>query len=138
MAIDPIMVEITFAALCCWREDRSGNNAERLAQLSCIRNRVKAHWVPENKYQDVVCQPWQFSAMTAKGDPNLIKFPKSDGPNWIQILTLAESIVVDMVQDSVGGACFYFSAPITEPPHAWGNVEKTVDVGALHFYKSVR
>ena len=73
--------------------------------------------------------------MTAKGDPNLVKFPKSDDPLWNLILQLADEVVSDQIEDTTGGAVFYFSAPITEPPHAWGNVTKTADIGALHFFK---
>jgi N-acetylmuramoyl-L-alanine amidase len=128
-------IDIVFAALCCWREARGCSDAERLAQLCVIRNRVHAGWLGDYTYQDAVCHPWQFSGLTAKGDANLVKFPKSEDRHWIRILELAEEVVSGRAVDPTGGAVFYFSKPLTAPPAAWGNVKHCVDVGELHFYR---
>lgn len=129
-------IDIFFAALCCWREDRGGSPEERLGQLCVIRNRVRADWLKDNTYQDVVEHPYQFSAMSDPGDPNLIKNPRSTDPAWLSILPLAEQVILGQQADITSGAVFYYSDPLTQPPHGWGPVVHSCDIGKLHFFQS--
>lgn len=130
-------VDIVFAALCTWREARGEVEASKLGVLCVLRNRFRARWIDDDTYQDVCEHPWQFSGMTAKGDPNLSKWPASREGSWLDCLRLAELVVLDRVEDSTGGAVFYHDISIPAAPHAWGPVAETLRVGRLVFYRGI-
>lgn len=133
--MDQKEVDIVIAALCCWREARGETTAAKTAQLCCVRNRVKAHWINDWNFQDVCEHPWQFSGMTAKGDPNLSVWPKSTDPTWKECLMLADDVVNERRDDPTGGAVFYHDVSIPTAPAVWGKVTETMQVGRLVFYR---
>ncbi len=130
-------IDIIFCALCLWREARGELESVRIGAACVIRNRVRVSWIGDNNYQDVVTHPWQFSGLTAKGDPNLSKFPASNEGAWINCLTVADSIVRDQIADVTGGAVFYHDISIPGPPEAWGEVIQTAQLGRIKFYRPV-
>lgn len=128
-------LDIFFAALCCWREARGEDFKTKCAIIGVMQNRADMKWAGRSTVQDIVCQPWQFSGMTAKGDPNLVKFPKAGDQAWKDCLDAAESILGDGGIDLSRGAVFYHDVSIPGPPTAWGPVEKTVQLGRIVFYR---
>jgi len=116
-------------ALTLWREARGASHAARIGIASVIRNRT----TPRKDVVAVCTQPWQFSSMTAPGDPNLIHWPATGDPQMQDCLSIAAQT---LGPDTTAGATFYFTAPLTEPPKAWGNVVGTVTIDGVHFYKS--
>ena len=134
--MDQQTIDVVFAALCCWREARGEGFTAKVAQIWCQRNRVQAHWIHDNTYQDVACHPHQFSGLTQPGDPNLVKFPESSDPSWKDCVRAAEGIIItDLYDDSTKGAVYYHDISISGAPAVWGPVTKTVQVGRLVFYK---
>jgi len=131
-------IDIVFAALCAWREAQGEVEAGKIAVLCVIRNRVRKNWIHDSNFQDVCCHPWQFSAMTARGDPNLIKWPDSKDLAWLDCIRLAELIVTDRISDQTGGSEFYHDASISGPPAGWGSVEEQARIGRLVFYRGTK
>ncbi len=129
-------VDAVFAALCLWKEARGEPLAAKVAQVWVQRNRVEAHWIHDECYQDVASHPYQFSGMTAPGDPNLAKLPESSDLAWRACLAVVEMVMVATPeQDSTQGAVFYHDISIPGAPAAWGPVVRTNQLGRLVFYK---
>lgn len=119
-------------ALCIWREARNQTWNAKLGVAHVVRNRCKL--APAQGFQisiiGNILKPYAFSSFNAN-DVNSKKWPEPDDPSWIQSLRVARSTE----DDPTKGAVFYFSKPLTEPPHAWGKVEHCIDIDDLHFYK---
>ena len=136
--IDQKTIDVIFAALCCWREARGEPFEVKVAQIWCQRNRVEAHWIHDNTYQDVACHPHQFSGLTQPGDPNLVKFPESSDHSWQDCILVAEGVTVNnSYPDPTQHAVFYHDVSIKEAPAVWGPVTRSVQVGRLVFYRAV-
>lgn len=122
-------------ALCLWREARGEGNSGMTAVGCVIRNRVTR----DNKsYYAEVVKPWQFSSITAKGDPQLVLFPDALDGSWQQAVLVAGNIIGDVVSDITGGATLYFDDSIPFP-RSWNPaaVQATVKLGRLNFYKEI-
>lgn len=121
-------------ALCIWREARGEPHAAKLGVAWTIKNRCLV--APAQGFRfDIphnVLKPGAFSSFL-QGDPNSARYPESSDPSWIDSLKAAESVEAD----PTGGAVFYFSRPLTEPPHDWGEVTGTATIGGLHFYRCI-
>jgi spore germination cell wall hydrolase CwlJ-like protein len=121
-------------ALCVWREARGEPSAAKLGVAWVVRNRCAM--APAQGFKpDVagnVLKPWAFSSFMT-GDPNSRLYPGPNDRAWRDSLAAAQSDD----PDPTGGAVFYYSAPVTEPPNAWGDVEHAADIGRLRFYRIV-
>ncbi len=124
--------EILLAALCVWREARGESIAAKRGVIDVLNNRCRM--APAQGFcksiRDNILKPFAFSSFNP-GDPNATKYPIANEPAWLDSVHVAQTFA----PDSTGGAVFYFSAPLTAPPHAWGPVEHTVTIGGLHFYR---
>ena len=127
-------------ALCVWRESRGEPLASKVGVVWTILNRCHTPgqgFAPNVKGN--ILKPWAFSSFM-EGDPNATKYPEESDPSWQDSLQAASGY--GMI-DPIFGAVFYYSLPLTAPPvkHdgtcAWGNVEHTVTIGRLNFYKIV-
>jgi spore germination cell wall hydrolase CwlJ-like protein len=139
--MDQLVVNVIFLALCIWREARGEDIPTKTAVAWVIKNRVDRKWGRQETFQDVVTAPWQFSGMSAIGDPNLVRYPKSSDQTWRDSLAIANQIVrlqgMDTSKmDTTNGAVFYHDITIKTSPSAWGSVEKTLESGRIVFYKS--
>lgn len=128
-------------ALAIWRESRDQPLTAKIGVGCVIRNRMAASpaqgWPAD--YAGNILKPWQFSSFNAN-DPNAAKFPQpSQAADWaaFQDCCTAAEAVMGGCPDATKGATFYFSAPITEPPPAWGKVQQTESLGGLSFWKLV-
>ncbi len=119
------------AALCVWREARGEVADAKLGVAWVLKNRCKM--APAQGFKpDIagnVLKPWAFSSFSA-GDPNADRYPAVADQVWLDCLAAADSVKAD----PTGGAVFYYSPPLTEPPHAWGLVQLKAVIGHLHFY----
>lgn len=119
-------------ALCIWRESRNQTWDAKLGVSHVVKNRCKLS--PQQGFKiDMIgniLKPFAFSSFNSN-DPNSKQWPEPDDPSWVQSLRVARSTE----DDPTDGAVFYFSKPLTEPPHAWGKVEHCIDIDELHFYK---
>jgi spore germination cell wall hydrolase CwlJ-like protein len=140
--MEQTVVSIVFLALCIWREARGEMIPTKQGIAWVVKNRVDQEWGRQKTFQDVVTAPWQFSGMSAIGDPNLVKYPKSYDQTWKDSLEIARTIIplkgMDTSrQDPTKGAVFYHDISISGPPKGWGNVEETYRSGRIIFYKLV-
>jgi hypothetical protein len=131
-------VDIVMSAICCWKEARGESLPAKIAQMCVIRNRVVRKWGGAQSALDVVTQKWQFSAMSAPGDANLVKWPHSGDGSWANSLYAATYVLTEDPADITKGAVFYHDISIEGPPAAWGNVVKTAEFGRFRFYKDVK
>jgi spore germination cell wall hydrolase CwlJ-like protein len=121
-------------ALCCWREARGECFDVQVGVARTVLNRV--HAAPAQGFhrsiRENVLKPWAFSSFM-EGDPNSVKYPAAFDLSWKSCLAAVDSALTSDA-DITLGAVFYFSPPLTAPPHVWGNVRHTVDLGRLKFY----
>jgi len=118
-------------ALVIWREAR-GEGSPGMQAVGCVvRNRVMARG---SSYYAEITRPWQFSSITAKGDPQLGEFPAIGDPVWIECQSFAAGILAGTVADNTGGAQFYYATSIPLPRWAEG-MTMTCQIGHQRFYK---
>lgn len=105
--------DIDLTALCMWREARG----EGMRGMDCVA------WVVRNRClrrgtdpATEVMRPWQFSSMTAVGDPQLHLIPMPGDPMHVYAAKRAEAILRGQGGDSlVGDATMYYSDTIPFP-----------------------
>lgn len=120
-------------ALCIYREARGESFLGKRGVACVVRNRVAARSYFGADYARVILKPYQFSSFNAN-DPNSGVWPIDGEPVWMECLVEANN-VLGGIDDVSNGALFYFSPPLTAPPHAWGPVVATAHIGNLNFYK---
>ena len=120
-------------ALAIWREARGEGMLGRRGVGCVVRNRIDARTYFGNDYESVILKPWQFSSFNSN-DPNASQWPIDGEQSWVQCLAEANDVLMGC-DDVTNGALFYFSPPLTAPPHAWGPVIATAHIGNLNFYK---
>jgi spore germination cell wall hydrolase CwlJ-like protein len=124
-------------AQCIFGEAR-GEIPEAQYAVGCVvRNRVESGRYGTG-WTGVILRPWQFSSFNTD-DVNRDKLmrPLEHEPAevWWRCYVAADMTIHHPQGDPTQGALFYFSRPLTEPPHAWGPVTHAADIGNLHFYR---
>jgi cell wall hydrolase len=129
-------------AIDIWREDRGQTHASRVGIGWVVKNRVAHPGWWGNTLIQVITHKWQFSSMTAPGDPNLIDWPQeNDTPLpvndavWADCIEIAQGIVGGTISDPTNGAIEYYTLPLTEPPKSWGPTTELVVIDDVHFCK---
>lgn len=119
-------------ALCLWREARGEGRDGQIAVGCVIKNRVNKHM--SSVYTEVV-KPWQFSSITATGDPQLGKYPVLLDTGWGRIQELARALCDGEIQDTTGGATLYYADSIPFPS-TWdkSKLTETVKIGHHTFF----
>ncbi|HEX3941374.1 MAG TPA: cell wall hydrolase [Acidobacteriaceae bacterium] len=122
---------VAAAALCAWREAR-GEGADGIrGVLHVIANRAT---LEGKSWAEIIYAKWQFSSMTAVGDPQLDLVPKQPDLIFEQCHELAELIFDNGEADITLGATHYFADSI--PPPAWAaTMKQTVKIGHHTFYR---
>lgn len=109
--------DVVVLALTAWRENRGGGGVGMRSVMNVILNRMAQRktsaWVE-------CLRPWQFSSMTAHGDPELGLWPADEDAEWILALDLAETAARGQLYDATGGATLYYA------PHGIGEMGKTI------------
>ena len=124
--------DYAMVALCVWREDRSGQTEGMTAVACVIRNRVARD---KSTYFDECTRRWQFSSLTAMGDPELTLYPTDNDPTWEKAQMIAEKIIDGEITDITGGATSYYALSIPTPPSWASTMIHTVDIGGQTFFK---
>ena len=119
-------------ALCIWRESRGEKFLGQRGVGCVVRNRVNAGGYGEG-YAGVILKHYQFSSFN-QSDINSKLWPIDGEESWMSCLTEANN-VLGGIDDVTNKALFYFSPPLTAPPHAWGPVIPTASIGNLSFWK---
>jgi spore germination cell wall hydrolase CwlJ-like protein len=128
-------MDYAMAALCLWREAR-GEGERGMAGVGWVlRNRVARRG---SCYFAEVVRPWQFSSMTAKGDPQVANYPAVADPSWALAQQVAAYVIEKALADPTGGATLYYDDSIAFPK-SWdrAKVQATVKIGRLNFYREV-
>lgn len=130
-----MLTDLELLGLCVWREARGEGMLGKRGVAHVVANRVaNGHFgagIP-----GVILWPYQFSSFNPH-DPNSNKWPAEEDPSWIECQQAASLVMEGSDTDITSGAVFYFSPPLTVPPHGWGNVEVLVKIGNLTFCKPV-
>lgn len=122
-------------ALCLYREARGEGNVGMTAVACVVRNRVEKH--NSTPYAEVV-KKWQFSSITASGDPQLILYPLEVDMIWHTAQLLSQNVLDGSTADITGGATLYYDDSISFPA-SWNkdHTETTVKLGRLNFFKEI-
>ena len=128
---------IAVTAICAWRENRAGGLNGMQSVINVLQNRAKASGLT---MADEALKKWQFSSMTAPGDPQL-----SLGPNFTDThdemayrtaLRLAAEADSDNLPDITGGAVNYYAVSMTTPPSWAGSMDRTTEIQGQIFFRS--
>src|ERR1700684_3507913 len=130
--------ELALLALAIWREASGAGADAMLAVAWSIRNRaLNPAWYGVG-WAAVISKPWQYSSMSAPGDPNLIRWPLVSDPSWASALSIAQLVyqgsAYEMGADPTQGAINYYSTDIA-PPSWVSSMTFTVSIGPFKFYK---
>ena len=122
-------------ALCIYREARGEGTEGQIAVACVIRNRVRRNMT---SYYSEIVKPWQFSSITAKGDPQLSVWPNILDTTWKQCQDIAAEVANGTVPDPTGGATLYYADSIPFPA-SWNRskVAETVKIGHQTFFREV-
>ena len=133
------MYSVVLLALCIWREAQGESTETRTGVAWTIRNRVNSPGWWGHSWVGVILMPYQFSSFNSK-DPNATKLPGATDPAFPDCLDIATKVwpQTPLLPDPTNGATSYFDKSLDADPPKWatdGSNTKTVDLGALHFYK---
>ena len=126
--------KVYLTALCAWREARGCNEDAIIGVLQTIANRAThptIHWWGKG-FEEVVLKAKQFSSFNAD-DPNAVKFPSVDDPQFKQILSLTDRVIMKQIPDPTGGATHYHDK--SAAPSWAEHMERCATIGPFTFYK---
>jgi len=125
--------DYAMTALCLWREARGEGHAAMVSVACVLRNRVQRRGT--SFYAEVV-RPWQFSSISAKGDPQLTNYPAPADPFWQMAQDVARAVIDGQAQDATQGSTLYYDDSISFPA-TWNRAKviPTVKIGRLNFFR---
>jgi spore germination cell wall hydrolase CwlJ-like protein len=95
-----------------WKENREGGLAGMQSIINNVTNRVACHRYP-NTVEGVIMQPWQYTSMSVKTDPQFgIDPDKSKGADrvaWGMAQELARQAASGVLADLTSGATLYYN-----------------------------
>ena len=122
-------------ALVLWREAADQGSIGMQAVAHVIRNRVLATHLPF-QWEDVIVAKWQFSSITAPGDPMLVKWPKQPDAVFETAMQIAEAVYNGSDDDPTGGADMYANLHVCSPKWDFSKLTQTAVIGAHTFFKT--
>ncbi len=93
-------------ALCLWREARGEGLIGMQAVANVVANRAAKR---KTACDDEVMRAWQFSSMTAEGDPQLLVFPHGSDEMWRNAQQLAAAAKAHSLIDLTHGSTLYYA-----------------------------
>jgi spore germination cell wall hydrolase CwlJ-like protein len=125
--------DVSFMALCLWREARGERSDGKAAVGFSIMNRV-AHRSWGNTVMAVIFQRLQYSSLTYSADPQLANWPKDNDPSWAECLEIADQVMANLIPNPIDGADSYHDTSISPPK--WATPDNFVgQIGRLRFYQ---
>ena len=121
-------------ALVLWREAADQKHIGMQAVAHVIRNRVLATHLPD-RWEDIISAKWQFSSLTAPGDPMLVKWPKQPDAAFEDAMQIAESVYDGSDVDITGGSTMYANLHVCKPNWDFSKLIQTVVIGQHTFFK---
>jgi len=125
----------TMLALTLWREARGEGRDGMRAVGHVIQNRIKASMAKD--WGHAITKRWQFSSMTAAGDPELILWPEQPDQSFEEAMQIADLIYGGGDFDLTQGATFYFNPAVVRPDWAKDMVQ-VATIGHHDFYVANR
>lgn len=123
--------DIAIPALCAWRENRGGGRTGMQSVVNVLWNRSKQR---NTTMAIEAVRPWQFSSMTAKGDPQLALFPAPGDPQYATAEELVTEAMAGTLPDITGGATFYYAKGVAPPK--WSlEMTQTAEIANQVFFK---
>ena len=124
--------EITFMALCIWREARGESMVGKAAVAHSIMNRVRRPKWWGRTVMEVLFKKWQYSSLTDPNDPQLTKWPANDAL-WRECMTIAHDVYYGLMDNPSPSSDSYHDVSIPSPK--WATPEMFVtQIGRLKFY----
>jgi hypothetical protein len=120
-----------FMAITAWKENRGGGRAGMQSVMNVVLNRAAKRGT--SPYEECV-RPWQFSSLTAKGDPELILWPAVGDPQFAMALEMASEAALGRLPDITGDATSYYAVSIPAPSWA-ASMTQTAEIQGQLFYK---
>jgi spore germination cell wall hydrolase CwlJ-like protein len=114
----------TFLSLTIWREARGEIFLAKLAVAYSILNRVARPSWWGNDIMSVVFKRWQYSSLTAPGDPQLATWPNAADAAWRDAMRAANEAISGTTPNPVPGADSYYDLSIAPPK--WADPKKFV------------
>lgn len=129
--------DVILMALTIWREASNQPRAVKVGVACSMQNRVERPSWWGTDILSVLGKKWQYSSLTAPGDPNLVRWPLSTDASWWESVDVAEEALSgELHENPVPGADSYFDESI--PPDkrpTWATPDKFVgQLGAFYFY----
>jgi cell wall hydrolase len=125
--------EVCLLALVVWREARGASRDAKIAVACSVRNRVDNPKWWGKTYDQVITKKWQYSSMTAAGDPQLSTYPQPDDHVFEECLGIADKVYERSLTNPLPGADSYFDDSIAPPK--WATPATFVGkIGRLSFY----
>lgn len=125
--------EASLLALVVYKEARGEILQAQIAVAYSILNRVAHPGWWGSSLSAVIGKKWQYSSMTAPGDPQLGLFPKRGDGAFDQCMNVAGMVLNNQVANPVPGADSYYDTSIAPP--AWATPDSFVkQIGKLIFH----
>lgn len=125
--------EAVMLALMVWREARSESFQGKLAVAWTVRNRVEHTKWWGTDIVGVITKKWQYSSMTATGDPQLSMFPKIGDSSFKECMVVACGVINNEFDHPAPGADSYYADYIKRPKWATDqNFVKKIGVHCFH------
>ena len=125
--------EVCLLALVIWREAR-GESLEARIMVGCsIRNRIDNPKWWGTDWISCITKKWQYSSMTASGDPQLAIYPQATDHTFQECLAVASMVHGRVYNSPLKGGDSYYDSGIAPPK--WATPETFVGtLGRLHFH----
>jgi spore germination cell wall hydrolase CwlJ-like protein len=130
------IADTALAWITVWREAQGEPMAGQIAVCYTLITRA-AHpsWMGHT-IEECAIKAWQYSSLTAPGDPNLIKWPKLSDPVGLACMRVADEVLRGAVGNPFPGADSYYDDSLPSIPKAWGPNPKFLGkIGRLNFYQ---
>ena len=103
-------------ALLIWKEARGSSRLAQVAVAHSVLNRVARPSWWGGDLLSVIWKKWQYSSMTAPGDPQLHLEPKVSDPSWAAALEVAHAVLYGGEPCPFPGADSYYDGSMRTPP----------------------
>jgi hypothetical protein len=112
-----MLCDVFYLALVIWREARGASHDAQVAIGWTVMNRVARPGWWGTTIDEISTKRFQFSSLTAPGDPQLVKWPVCSDASWLACLGVAYDILHGDEPTMFPGADSYYDDSIAAP--AW-------------------
>lgn len=131
-----LAVSIVLLAIAAYKEASGEPRLARRGVICSILNRVDRPSWWGGDVLTVVCKRWQYSAMTAPGDPNLVRWPGAKDPVWLECLQDAFDAINGTLASPVPGADSYHDVSCVKIPGDHTPENFVAQLGRIRFYNT--